>query len=229
MPETIMSYSVVVFDVDGTLLDTREGVLAAVKHVIKTQGLGSLSEDVLRSFIGPPIQDSFGNAFGVDSKEAMRLAGLFRDYYKSETLFMASPYAGILDCCVTLWERDVRIAMATYKREDYAIDILRYFGFGAFDAVMHGSDLQGLLSKTDIIRRCLDDLGLDDYQNVLMVGDSAHDALGAAALEVDFLAVTYGFGFANEADARMYPCVGVVDSANSIASFILGRSEQHQG
>ena len=83
-------YEMVIFDVDGTLLDTTEGVLNAVRYAIETAGLPKLSEDVLRTFIGPPIQDSFGKAYHIEDKQYLQeLAGIFRGRYKDCELLKA--------------------------------------------------------------------------------------------------------------------------------------------
>ena len=87
-------YEIAVFDVDGTLLDTTEGVLASVKYTIDKMGFEPLSEDVLKTFIGPPIQDSFAKAYNLSGDILQDIATCFRNRYKDYELLKAVPYDG---------------------------------------------------------------------------------------------------------------------------------------
>lgn len=88
-------FDVVVFDVDGTLLDTSEGVLASVKYTIKEHNLPEIDEEVLKTFIGPPIQNSFSKVYGLKGDILQELATTFRNQYKDVDLLKAVPYEGI--------------------------------------------------------------------------------------------------------------------------------------
>lgn len=195
-------YEIAVFDVDGTLLNTKEGVIAAVKEVIINHGLTMPTEEVLETFIGPPIQDSLAKTFALEKEQADALAAEFRISYKGPNLLKARPYDGIYDLMDELVKRGVQIAVATYKRQDYAEDILKHFGFDRYSKILYGSDFEGKLKKVDIIRKCMVDLGSEDYRNAVMIGDSWHDANGAQLLGVDFLGVTYGFDFHSKEDVE---------------------------
>ena len=120
-------YDIAIFDVDGTLLDTTEGVLASVERVIKERGLEPLEKEQLLTFIGPPIHDSFAKAYGLSGPILQEMADEFRTYYKDEYLYLATPYEGIYEAMNRLSELGIKIAVATYKREDYARMILEYF------------------------------------------------------------------------------------------------------
>ena len=122
-------YEIAVFDVDGTLLDTREGVLSAVKEVIVNHDLPMPTPEVLETFIGPPIQDSLAKTFHLEKAKADELAAEFRTSYKGPNLIKAKPYDGIYELMDELVKRNIKIAVATYKRQDYAEDILKHFGF----------------------------------------------------------------------------------------------------
>lgn len=214
-----MGYPVAIFDVDGTLLDTTEGIVSSVQYVIETEGLGHLDQATLRTFIGPPMQDSFSRVYGFEPKEALRLADIFRNYYKEEALYRAVPYEGIFALCDELSSRGVRIGVATYKRQDYAQDILRHFGFDKYSSFLYGADFEGKMKKVDIIEKCLKDMGVARYSTALMIGDSSHDALGASLIGVDFLGVTYGFGFKTMQDVELYPFVGVAKAPAEILDY----------
>lgn len=201
-------YDLAVFDLDGTLLDTSEGILAAVRYTIGSMGFAPLPEAQLLTFIGPPVQESFARAYGLSGPILQTIAGVFRDRYANVDLLGARPYPGVYDLLDRLRDAGVQTAVATYKREDYALSLLRHFGFDRYTALMHGGDHENKLRKRDIIELCIKESGVTDRARVVMVGDTAHDARGAAEIGVDFIGVTFGFGFRTEADLDLYPNVG---------------------
>jgi len=184
----------VIFDLDGTLLDTSEGIYEGILFAIKKLGLTLPSSEHLKTFIGPPIQNSFKSYYGLTEEKSLEAAGVFREYYKNESLLKAHAYDGIYDCLQDLVSSGYKIGVATYKREDYALKILNHFNFGTYCKSMHGSDFEGKLSKSDIIQKTLDELGLD-ATNSVYVGDTKGDYEAAKKVGTKFLGVLYGFGF----------------------------------
>lgn len=212
-------YKIAIFDVDGTLLDTTEGVLAAASYTIKKHGLRALPREELLTFIGPPIQDSFRKHYGLEGGILQELATTFRNQYKDVDLLKAVPYEGIYEVCKALQEKGVQIAIATYKRQDYAETILKHFHFDDYSTIMYGADHENKLKKVDIIRKCIEDLGVTDYSQALMIGDSDNDAIGAESLGVDFLGVTYGFDFKTEEDVMSFKAIGSADTTRDILKY----------
>ena len=205
-------YDLAVFDLDGTLLDTSEGVLAAVRYTIEKMGFAPLPEATLATFIGPPVQDSFARAYGLSGPILQTIANVFRTQYATVDLLKAKAYPGIYDLFERLADAGVKTAVATYKREDYALSLLRAFGFDRYTDLMHGADNENKLKRRDIIELCIKESGVADRARVVMVGDTAHDAKGAAEIGVDFIGVTFGFGFRTETDVDLYPNVGCADA-----------------
>lgn len=209
-----------IFDLDGTLMNTSEGVVASVIHTYQTEGIPLPQEDIASMFIGPPIQIGFQKALGVEFEEAQRLAKIFRDYYKGDALLLAEPYPDIfrlLDACRAA---GIRTAVATYKRQDYARRLLTHFGFDRYMQTMLGADMEGKLTKADIIRACLTACGCAP-EDAVMIGDSTNDATGAQEAGIDLIGVTYGFGFHSHAD--VFACenaIGAADSAMEVLSIL---------
>lgn len=214
-----MKYELVIFDVDGTLLDTSEGVLSSVKYTIEHFGFDMPDDKQLRTFIGPPIQRSFANTFGLSGDIIQEMTAVFRDRYKGDDLIKALPYEGIYECFDSLESNGIKTAIATYKRDDYAQRIMKHFHFDDHTKIIHGADDNNKLSKSDIIEICINESGIPK-EKVLMVGDTDNDAIGAEGIGVDFLAVTFGFGF-KPGEEITYPHVHVSDTAADIASFVL--------
>lgn len=211
-----------VFDLDGTLLDTREGVIAAAVYTINKYGKSVPNKNVLENLIGPPMQDSFRVLFNLSSNDAMEMANSFRDTYQSdEYLFNAIPYEGIYELMESLEKQGVKIGVATYKREDYAKRLLYEKEFDIYTEYMYGADFEGRLKKEDIIRNCLNDMGCIDYSNAVYIGDGVSDGKGAILAGIPFIAVTYGFGFKSKDDTIDFNPVGVADCCNRVGTFIL--------
>ena len=219
-------YKLVILDLDGTLLDTTEGILNAVRYTIDKCGLPDLSEETIKTFIGPPIQDSFRKAYCIeDTDKLQELATIFRNRYKDNDLYKAKPYPGIYQACEELQAADVLLAVATYKREDYAVDLLRHFGFDKYMTAIYGADHENILKKADIIQKCLNLLDKPYRQNfrgnAVMVGDTENDRLGAQRAGIDFIGVTYGFGFQDKSELAMSACIGAADSVKELSKLIL--------
>ena len=212
----------VIFDLDGTLLDTREGVIESARYAAKKMGYSELPYETMLTFVGPPIQNSFIKYYGCDENTAQKAANIFRDYYKNSALLLAEAYEGIYDLCQELKENNVRMSVATYKREDYALTLLHHFGFDKYCNPMHGADNENLLKKEDIVRMCLDEMGAAKDDCVL-IGDTDNDAKGAIKAGTKFIAVTYGFGFKNETDVMGFPYIGVASKPAEIKKIILER------
>lgn len=209
----------ILFDLDGTLLDTTEGVLESAVYAAKTLGYNELPHETMLSFVGPPIQDSFMKHYGCNQEQAQEAANIFRTYYKENALFKAKLYPELIDLLKELKNKDIKIGVATYKREDYALSILEHFGIAPFCKTMHGADNFNQLTKADIVNLCIDELG-SEKSEVVLVGDTEHDALGAEKAGVLFIGVTFGFGFKSSKDVDAYPHLGCANSAKEILNYL---------
>lgn len=216
-------YGLVIFDLDGTLLDTTEGIINSVRYTIEQCNLPNLPEETLKTFIGPPIQDSFRKAYNIaDTDKLQELATIFRNRYKDKDLYKAKPYSNIYQACEELQAAGILLAVATYKREDYAVNLLCHFGFDKYMTAMYGADHENKLKKADIIQKCLNLLGKPGAGgHAVMVGDTENDRLGAERAGIDFIGVTYGFGFQDKSELGLPGCIGAADSTKELSKLIL--------
>lgn len=215
-------FKVVVFDVDGTLLDTSEGVIASVKYTIEKHRLHTLTDEVLSTFIGPPIQDSFARTYGLEGDILQELATTFRNQYKDVDLLKAVPYEGIYEVFEELIKAGIKPAIATYKRQDYALEIMQHFGFDKYTDIIYGADHENKLKKRDIIEKALKDSGAADYMEAVMIGDSDNDAIGAQGIGTHFIGVTYGYGFKSADDVNKFTNVGIANNTKELIPLLVG-------
>ena len=216
-------YDVAVFDVDGTLLYTIPGILAATRKMFIDMGLGVMTKEQESIFGGPPIQVCMKKIYpDMSDVKIQECADYFRGIYKQpEYLLQAEPYEGIMKLLKDLRDNGIRIAVATYKREDYAIDIMKHFGIADIADVVHGADNFNKLKKVDIIRICLEEMGVTDFSKAVMIGDSDNDAIGAQSLGIPFLGVNYGFDFRTKEDVDKFPNIGMATKPEEILGFFL--------
>lgn len=209
----------VLFDLDGTLLDTSEGIMDSVRYTIAQLGYEQLPIETILKFVGPPIQTSLITHLGISIDEAQRGANIFREYYKNNALFKACIYPGIIAMLNNLKTKDIKIGVATYKREDYAIDLLKHFGIAEYCDVIHGADNENILTKADIVEMCITEMG-ENKSSVVLVGDTDHDAKGAYEAHVGFIAVTWGFGYTDNSPIS-YPNIKIVTDTENLAKTLL--------
>lgn len=214
-------YKNVIFDLDGTLLDTSEGVMKALEKTLQKLSLSPLSPKELKSFVGPVMQESLMKHFNMSAPLALENANLFREIYK-EFLFEAKLYEGILELFLKLKAKGVKIAIATNKSHDNAMKILEKFELLNLCECAFGSDLEGKLDKASLINLCLETLKAKKQESVL-IGDSSSDAKGALKVGIDFLAVLYGFGFKAENELKEYPYKACFKDVKELEKYLFER------
>lgn len=216
----------VVWDVDGTLLNTSEGIIASVIDTLKICGYLPLDQATMESFIGPPIQHSFQKAFKLDLKSSNQMASVFRKEYKEKNLYKAELYPGMKKLLIHLKQRGVQQAVATYKREDYAKMIVDHFGISSYMDIVCGADFDGKLTKTDIIWNAIQSLKQHYLlDSVVMIGDTMNDAIGAKNLGIPFIAVRYGFGFKSGEELEKLEalkCIGIAENVEELGNLLEG-------
>ena len=204
MGKVIYVYNSIIFDVDGTVLDSSAGIIDAIKYTINKFGLKALKDKELQDFVGfSPLQGAFVHFCGLDSKSAQNCALTFREYYKNKAMYKSIPYDGIYALLEYLKLKNIKLGVATYKRQDYALELMKHFGFDKYMSAICGADNDNKLTKTDIVNLCIEKLGAAKVSTVL-IGDSVHDAAGAQNAGISFIGVTYGFGFKSKDEILKY-------------------------
>lgn len=187
-----MKYQAVIWDVDGTMLNTMAGIVGAYKYSFEKLGLPKKSTSEISSYIGPTPVTIFTEKFGMNPQAAQSASDLFRDRYKTHDLYKAEMYSGIENVMEHIRRQGILQAVATNKRQDYAIDICKYFGIDTYCQPIYGTDNYNKLKKSDLIRKCVSYLRVS---KAVMIGDTESDKKAAEVAGVHFIGVNYGFGF----------------------------------
>lgn len=200
----------IIFDLDGTLLDTGKGILKCIASTLKKMGFQVPSEEVCKTFIGPPLKKRFLEVFESDEKTADTFVAMFREEYPKGDLFFVDQYEGMMECLNEL-HKNYTLAVATNKREDFAVALLEKCGMAQFFDAICGSDMASKLTKAQIVASAADRLSVP-YADCVMVGDSSNDAVAAAQLGMPFVGVTYGYGFKTNDDVGLLLNASCADS-----------------
>ena len=211
-------YKSVIFDVDGTLLDASAGIIKSVCTTMHKFSLTLPSGHAINEFVGPPIQNSCKRIFNMNDDDAQSFANIFRKQYASGDVFCSTPYPNIYDLLELLKKKKIALGVATYKREDYAIDLMKHFGLDKYFDTICGADNDNRLTKTDILQSCIKNL-TKEKEEVVLIGDSIHDGKAAKETGIDFIGVTYGFGFKSKDDMKEYNPVLCAESVQDIIDF----------
>jgi phosphoglycolate phosphatase len=169
----------VLFDLDGTLVDSTAGIWASVRVAAAELGLPEPTPAQLRAMVGPPLDDGFALVLGVPAADVPRAVAAYRATYAAGAMLDVTVYDGIRALLATLTDAGARLAVATSKPEPFAVRVLEHTGLlGAFAGV-HGASLDGAVRrKEQVVAAALaaHPGGLDP----VLVGDRSHDVLGAA-------------------------------------------------
>lgn len=213
-------WKAVVFDNDGTLLNNVEGDINSVKYTIEKLGYEPLSEELLHTFTGPPVKMRMQEIYDLSEAEAMNAMQVFREHYEKYDLLKSRVYPGIKEILQYLRKREIKIAVATNKRTDMAQKVLAYCGLANEIEVISGSDREGKMTKTQILKSALTAIGVTELSDAVMVGDSSNDAVAAREVGLDFIGLTYGFGFKTEEDVKKFPYVAAASGVAELYELI---------
>ena len=142
-----MKYKTIFFDLDGTITDSAPGIMNSIKYALEKNHLPMLSEEQLRSFIGPPLRGQFCKVCGLADEESARMVEDYREYYRDKGIFGNNVYDGVIEMLEKLRKKGFRLAIATSKPEMFAKQIADYFGFSKYFDFIGGACMNE--SRTD--------------------------------------------------------------------------------
>ncbi|PIE35630.1 HAD family hydrolase [candidate division KSB3 bacterium] len=185
----------ILFDLDGTLLDPREGITKSIQYALKKLERPVPSIDELTWCIGPPLLENFKVLFKSDDDAlAQEAIALYRERFADIGIFENEIYEGIPDILETLQKQGYRLLIATSKPSVFATNIVEHFELAQYFHKVYGSRLNGeLCHKTELLPYILEQEHLQKEQTI-MIGDRKHDILGAKSCGLRSLGVIYGYG-----------------------------------
>lgn len=210
-----MRYSLVIFDFDGTLADTSPGIFNSIRHSSASLGLPEIPEEQMRSFIGPPLSSAYNSNFGLEGRSLEDAMRLHKEYGVSKGYKELSFYDGIFQLLGNIKEHGALTAIATLKVQPTIDKIISEFGCGALFELCKGADLASPMTKAEMLKLCMKQAGDIPAEKTVLVGDSSFDAVGALEAGIDFIAVTYGFGFKKDVEIQ-YPHIACADSVEEL-------------
>ncbi|MET8945110.1 HAD hydrolase-like protein [Streptomyces sp. NPDC004542] len=193
-------------DLDGTLVDSAPGVTAAATAALRAVGAAVPDEHTLRSFVGPPMYESFRQVAGLDEARALLALRVYRTHYAEHGLPDSALFPGIPETLDAPAAAGLPMAVATSKAEDQALRLVRHYGLDTrLETVRGVCDRDGRTTKPLVIRACLDRLRQPgvDTSRPLMAGDRSYDVTSAAAEGVPAVHVLWGYGGPSESEGAV--------------------------
>ncbi len=193
------NYDAVLFDFDGTVADTGEGIFKGVYYVLDAMGIDHPEPERLRYFIGPPLKESFRTVFGLDDEQCENAITTYREYYSAKGIFELTLYDGMEKLFHKLKEHNIKMGISSAKPEVFLKRIVDHLEMTELFAAVTGSDLDYVHSdKALIISRAIELMDLPADAKVLMVGDRYLDINGAKKVGIDSAGVLFGYGSREE-------------------------------
>lgn len=210
----------VLFDFDGTLVDSSEGIFKSLIYAFEADGKPAPDEATLRKFIGPPIYDSFKNLFGYKDEKIDYMIAKYRERYRAVGYREVQVYDGIPALLQRLQENGIKIATASSKPKVFIEKILQERNLLSYFSYIGGTEFDNISSdKTVILQNAMRALGTTP-EDTVMVGDRLFDIRGAKGANVPCIAVLYGFGSREE--FVEYGADYIVSTPKEIENLIFG-------
>lgn len=194
-----MNKEYLLFDLDGTLTDSMEGITKSVQYALNKFNIKVDDLNDLCKFIGPPLINSFMEFYNFSKEDAQKAVVYYREYFADKGIFENKLYENIDELLSTLKANGKTLILATSKPEPYALKIIDYFNLSKYFDFIAGSCLDGRRShKNEVISFVLKEANIKDLSKAIMIGDRKHDILGAKYNNINSIGVLYGYGDYNE-------------------------------
>jgi phosphoglycolate phosphatase-like HAD superfamily hydrolase/membrane protease YdiL (CAAX protease family) len=191
---------VILFDLDGTLTESGEGIINCVQYALEKLGKKEEHPENLQCFIGPPLKEQFMKYAGLSEEEGEKAVVYYRERYTTTGMFENRLYPKIPELLELLKINNKILAVASSKPEVYVKQILEHFQIADYFTAIVGSELDGRRTeKAEVIEEALRRMHLEEERDkVLMVGDRSHDVQGAISCGLQCIGVAYGYGSREE-------------------------------
>ena len=209
----------VLFDFDGTVYDTAEGITKSIRWALNKRGMDAELQE-LRKFVGPPLAEKFVEIYHFTMEEALEMVRVFRERYSPIGLFESAPFPGIRELLLSLKAAGLVTGVATSKPQNMAEELIGRSGLtDCFDIVVGSFIGPNNDKKWEILTRAMEALGASKEDTVL-VGDTKYDVAGAKICGIPCIGVRWGYaspGELEEAGADI-----IFDSMKELEEFLTG-------
>lgn len=202
-----MKYDIALFDLDGTLSESGEGILECVRMIFTEMERPMPDEEIIRSFIGPPIYDSLSRC-GFSHEDAITGTEVYRRNFVEHGIYKNKVYDGMYEVLDELKSSGVRLGVASTKWQVFTDRIIRQLSLDKYFDVIGGSNDQHKhpapdgekprRNKIEVMQYAIESLRRSDDDRIVMVGDTKFDADGAARVGCDFIGCLFGYGTKKE-------------------------------
>lgn len=214
------------FDLDGTLTDSREGITKSAQYALQHFGIEEPDLKKLEPFIGPPLKDSFMEFYGFTEEQAEEAMKFYRERFAPIGIYENEVFEGIPEMLRHLHQNGQKLAVASSKPIGFVRQILQHFEMDGYFDVIVGSELDGTRStKEEVVEEALSQLGIlelsgeERKNNCAMVGDRKFDIQGAKAYGLTGVGVS--FGFAGEGELEEAGADIIVDTVTELEKLLL--------
>lgn len=185
----------ILFDLDGTLTDSFEGITKCVQYALKTQNIEVTDLKELIGYIGPPLKYSFQKNYDFDDETTMYLIQKYRERFDDVGVFENRLYDGVEECLKSLKEKGYRIVLASSKPEGACRRIIQKHGLEQyFDEIVGATLDEKISTKEEVLKAVFERLEISDRTSCVLVGDTVFDVKGAKKVGIECIGVSYGFG-----------------------------------
>ncbi len=193
-------YTTVLFDLDGTLVDSGIGVSSSVAYALEKMGITPPPRNELFKFIGPPLVQSFKEFCGFDAETTDLAIRYYREYYRGKGIFECTIYDGVIELLKSLKEKGYKIALATSKPENFSKIVVENKGILLYLDYLGAAsiDEKTRATKEAVVEYTLELCSEKDKSKIVMIGDRHFDINGAKKHLLDSIGVTYGYGSREE-------------------------------
>lgn len=208
--------AILLFDLDGTLTDSGEGIFSCTETVLRHYHLPIPDRKDMRFMVGPPLKQSFPK-FGVKMENMDEAISIYRRQYHETGVYQNFPYPGISELLAQLKQQSYALCLATSKPENMARVVLAHFGLDSYFEMICGASEDGKRStKSDVIAYLLKTFS--KRGNMIMVGDTIYDVLGAAEFSIPTIGVSWGYG--SKEDMLAAGAIAIADNPPQLLNII---------
>lgn len=201
--------STILFDLDGTLINSAPGITKSFKYAMQKMGLIAPDAKDLGWVIGPPLRKSFAKLLDGDEKKAEKAVSIYREFYADKGIFDAHPYEGIRECLEELSKNSYTMMICTAKAQPHAISVIKHFELDKYFKAIYGPGLDGSYdNKSDLLAKLIKEQEINVGKSCL-IGDRVYDMVAADKNKVTPVGALWGFGSKKELleNGAKYTCL----------------------